>query len=67
MYERPLTPPEPKEKCYKFKATAYVTIEGYVWAKSRDEARDLINDLEYEEIEKYNVDEINDINEIEVE
>lgn len=63
MIERPLEPTE-KENCYVFKAKAVVTVEGYVWATSYDEARDKINSKDYDDLEHIEIEEIEDIEEI---
>ena len=59
-----IEPKEPKEKCYLFKANVIGTIEGYVWAESYEEATELIRNKEYDEIERFDVEEIDYIEDI---
>ena len=40
------------------------TIEGYVWAESYEEAIELIRNKEYEEIERFDIEEVDDIEDI---
>ena len=63
MNDRPLTP-HYETKCFVFKATAIATIEGYVWASSYDEATELINKRNYDELENIKIEEIDDIQEL---
>ena len=59
-----IEPKEPKEKCYLFKANVIGTIEGYVWAESYEEATELIRNKEYDKIERFDVEEIDYIEDI---
>ena len=59
-----IEPKEPKEKCYLFKANVIGTIEGYVWAESYEEAIELIRNKEYDEIERFDIEEVDDIEDI---
>ena len=59
-----IEPKEPKEKCYLFKANVIGTIEGCVWAESYEEAIEFIRNKEYEEIERFDVEEVDDIEDI---
>jgi len=49
MNERPLEPPEPKDKCFVFTCDCSSKIEFAVWAENIDEARERLNNSEYEE------------------
>ena len=62
MWDNPV--PEEKSKCYVFKAKVCATIEGYVWAETREEAEELINQKDYDELEHICIDEICDIEEM---
>lgn len=43
-------PPEPKEKCYKFEFNATISGYGYVYAENQEEAKELIDNGEYDDI-----------------
>ena len=63
MIERPLEPIE-KEKCYVFKANVTAKIEGYVWATSYDEAKEMIHNKEFDDLEHIEIEDIEEITEI---
>lgn len=44
------TPPEPKEKCYKFEFNASISGYGYVTAENEEEAKELINHRDWDDI-----------------
>ena len=62
MWDNPV--PEEKCKCYVLKAKVCATIDGYVWAETREEAEELINQKEYDEIDDIVIDEVCNIEDI---
>ena len=62
MWDNPV--PEEKRKCYVFEITAVAKAKGYVWAETREEAEELINRKEYDEIDDIVIDEVCDIEDI---
>ena len=66
MTERPLEPPESKNKCYQFDFNASISGYGIVYAEDIDQAREFINNKEYDDIiDTYNmeIEEITNIKE----
>lgn len=59
--------PENKYKSYNFKVVALCELEGSVWAKSEEQAEELITNKEYEEKYLYDIKEIEEIIEVEEE
>lgn len=62
--------PEPNDngyKCYSFTASVISRINGYVWAKSEEEAEEYINNLEWSEIINESIEEVEDIESLEEE
>ena len=51
MNERPLEPPESEYKCYVFTCNCSSKIEFTVWAKNDEQAKELLNSSDYEELE----------------
>lgn len=43
-------PPEPKEKCYQFDFNASIKGYGYVYADDKEQAIELINSNDYDDI-----------------
>lgn len=62
-----IDPPPSKYKCFEFTAKAASTVKGYVWAKDEYEAAMLIKEREYEEITDFNIEEIIEVENVEVE
>ena len=62
MWDNPV--PEEKRKCYVFEITTVAKAKGYVWAETREEAEELINQKEYDEIDDIVIDEVCDIEDI---
>ena len=59
------SPPEPKEKCYQFEFNATISGYGYVYAEDVEQAEELINSGEYDDIvDTWNM-EIEEITKIE--
>lgn len=54
-------------KCFSFKAVALTNIEGYVWAKDKGEAYDLIMRRAWEEVTYEKIEEVEDIENLEEE
>ena len=59
MIERPLEPPESKNKCYIFECTASCKLEISVWADDEETARDYCN---LEDCDEYSINQIDDLN-----
>lgn len=59
-------PPEPKEKCFKFKGYAWVKVSGVVFAKDSGEALDTLKEGSYYDIDYDNIENI-EVEELEVE
>ena len=60
-------PPESEYKCFNFKAVVTSEVEGYVWAKNKGEAYDLIMNGQWEELTNQSVEQVMDIDELEEE
>ena len=56
--------PNEAEKCFIFKAKVIATIEGYVFAKTAEEADKYIKEKEFDEMEKFEIEEIDYILEL---
>ena len=59
------TPPEPKTKCYVITCSCSTKIEFTVFAKDYEEAKDILKNGEYEEME-FKEFEIEDIEDYEI-
>ena len=49
--ERPLEPPESKDKCYVITCSCSAKGEFVVWAENQEEAEERLKNSEYEEFE----------------
>ena len=65
MIERPLEPPEPKEKQFLVETNCSCKGYYYVWAKNKEEAKEMIQNREYDErfFSNYEIEEITDCEE----
>lgn len=51
-------------RVFEFKATALATITGYVWARDSEEAKELIECQKWDELEDYQIDEVEEVEEL---
>lgn len=58
-------PPESETKCFVFTAKAICNVSGYVWAKNEEEALDLIEHNNYDDIDDTELIKIKYVEEIE--
>ena len=68
MIEQPIEPPEPKEKCFNFKCIVTSKAEIGIWAKTEEEARERLNEVDFDDADIYPSDilEIDEIKKCEV-